>query len=71
MLFRPEEIHGASGIGEVIEPVPKGDWCECNQTFGVGFLYCTVLHFHSDRRPTVKTWCIDLNNFTRKEPADR
>jgi hypothetical protein len=25
ILFRPEEIHGASGIGYVFEPFPKRD----------------------------------------------
>ena len=25
MLFRPEEVHGASGIPDVIKPFPKGD----------------------------------------------
>jgi hypothetical protein len=25
VLFRPEEVHGASGIPDVIKPFPKGD----------------------------------------------
>jgi hypothetical protein len=71
MLFRPEEIHGASGIREVVEPLPKRDGCISNQTFRFGPLEFTILHYHSDRRSTVKTRSIDLDTFAWKKPADR
>jgi hypothetical protein len=71
ILFRPEEIHGASGIGNVFEPFSKGDAGICDQAFGFCAEHSSVLHFHSNRRATIKTGCIDTDCFTREKPADR
>jgi len=49
MLFRPEEIHGASGIGSVFEPFSKRDARVCDQAFRFGTLHNPVLHFHPNR----------------------
>ena len=71
MFFRPEEIHCASGIGDVFEPLPKRDRCVRYQAFRFGTLDYTILHLHSDRQPTVETGGVDLNRLSWKEPADR
>jgi hypothetical protein len=71
MLFRPEEIHGTSGIGQVFEPLPERDASICDQTFRFCSLYHPVFHFNFNRRSAVKTWSIDLDCFSRKKPADR
>jgi hypothetical protein len=48
MLSRPEEVDGASGIGNVFDPLPKRYRCVPYQTFGFGTLDDTVFHLHSD-----------------------
>jgi hypothetical protein len=35
VLFRPEEVHGASGIGTVLEPLPEGHSHITNHILGV------------------------------------
>jgi len=45
MFFRPEEIHGASGKGEVTKPFSKGDGRIGDDPFRLLFKYLTVLHF--------------------------
>ena len=71
MLFRPEEIHGASGIGNIIEPLPERYGCIGYQTFWFGTLDRTIFHHHPHGRSAIKTRSIDLDCFSRKEPADR
>ena len=71
MLFRPEEIHGTSGIGQVGEPILKGNRGISHDTFRFSFQDCAILHFHSDWRTAIQTGSIDLHCFTREKPADR
>ena len=71
MLFRPEEIHGTSGIGQIVEPIPKGNTRISHDTFRFSVQNNTVFHFHFDRRTAIQTGRIDLHGFTRKKPADR
>jgi len=49
VVSRPEEVHGASGIGNVVEPLPKRYRYVPHQTFGFGTLDDTILQLHSDR----------------------
>jgi hypothetical protein len=71
VLFRPKEIHCASGIREVVKPLPKRHRGVGHKTFGVGALQLTIFHFNFDRRSTIETRGIDLNDLSRKQPADR
>jgi hypothetical protein len=71
VFLRPKEIHRASGIREVAKPLPKRDRGVGHKTFGVGALQLTIFHFNSDRRSTIETRGIDLNDLSRKQPADR
>jgi len=71
MFFRPEEIHGASGVREVGEPILEGNGGISDQSLRSRAPYLTILHFKQDRRTTIETWCIDPDNFAGKKPADR
>jgi hypothetical protein len=71
MFFRPEEIHGASGVREVAEPILGSNGGVSDQSLRSRAPYLTILHFKQDRRTTIETWCIDPDDFARKKPADR
>jgi hypothetical protein len=71
VLFRPEEIHRASGIREVFVPFPHGNSDISHHPFGLDSEEDAILDIHPDRQPTIQTGCIDLNSFPRKKPADR
>ena len=71
MVFRPEEVHGASGIGWVFKPFPERHRDIRHQTFRLGSKDLPVSNLHSNREPTVETGSIDLNCFPREKPADR
>jgi len=71
MLFRPEEIHGASGIGQVIEPILKGNTRISHNTFRFSVQDCSILHFYPDRRTAIQTGSFDLDCLAWKKPADR
>jgi hypothetical protein len=70
VLFRPEEIHGASGIGEIVEPFPERSRSISYYTFRLNTLDDTFFHFHSDWQPTIKAGSINLDGFAWKKPAD-
>jgi hypothetical protein len=48
VLFRPEEIHGASAIGKVLEPFPERYRCVADHTFRLGLLDQAVFHLHPE-----------------------
>ena len=71
MLFRPEEIHGTSGVREIVEPIPKGNGYIPHYAFRFSIPDYAILHFHSDRRTTIQTGSINPDCFSREKPADR
>jgi len=71
MLFRPEEIHGTSGVREIVEPIPKGYRYISHYTFRIRILNYAILHLHSDRRTAIQTGSINPDCFSREKPADR
>jgi hypothetical protein len=71
MLFRPEEVHRASGIGSVFKPFPKGHSHIAHQTFRLGSKNFSITDLHPIREPTIEAGSIDLDRFPWKEPADR
>jgi hypothetical protein len=71
MLFRPEEIHGASGIWQVFEPILKRNRCISHYTLRFCAQYFSILYFDSDRKTTIQTGGINLYCFAGKKPADR
>jgi hypothetical protein len=70
MLFRPKEVHRASGIRGIFKPLPKRNSHICHQTFGFGSKELPVPDLHLHREPTIETGSIDLDCFPWKEPAD-
>ena len=66
VLFRPEEIHGASGKGDVLEPLPEGDGYISDQPVRLGVLEDAVPGSHADRRSAIETGTIDLDRLSRK-----
>jgi hypothetical protein len=71
ILFRPEEIHGASGIGDVFEPFPKGDGGISDRACGFRTEHHPVLHFHPNWQAAIQTGRLDPDRFPGKKPADR
>ena len=71
MLFRPEEIHGTSGIGQVVKPLPKRYAGVSHDAFRLGIQDGAIFHLDSDRFATIQTGGIYLNFLARKQPADR
>jgi hypothetical protein len=70
VLFRPEEIHGASGIGYVFEPLPEGYGYIGQNLRGFDIEELTIPYFHPNRESTIQAGGFDLNGFSGKEPAD-
>jgi hypothetical protein len=71
MPFRPEEVHGASGIRDVLEPLPVRHSYITHQLFGLCPQNDSIPNLHLDGLSTIKTRQIDLNRLSRKKPADR
>ncbi len=71
MLFRPEEIHCASGIGRVFEPFPEGNSDISDHAFRFRAQDAAVTHFQNNRKSAVKTWTIHPNRLAGEKPADR
>ena len=70
MFFRLEEIHCASGIRQVIPPLPKRNRHVCGNAFRGGLKNGPVSNFYANVESTVQTRAIDTNRFTWKQPAD-
>ncbi len=70
VFFRPEEVHGASGITDVFVPIPKWNGHVPHDTFRFGIQNNSISHLHPNRQPAIQTWCIYPHRFPWKEPAD-
>jgi hypothetical protein len=70
MLFRPEEIHGRSGIGNIFEPFTEWYRYISHQPWWLRLEDFTILHFHLDGLPTIQTRCVNLHLFSGKQPAN-
>jgi hypothetical protein len=71
VLFRPEEVHGASGIADILIPSPERNGHMSNDTVRFGVQEGAILHLQPNRQPAIQTGRINSDCFTRKEPADR
>jgi len=69
MLFRPEEIHGASGIGEVFIPFPHGNSYISHQSFRFNAEENAVFDIHPHGQPAIQTGGIDPDGLPGKKPA--
>ncbi len=71
MIFRPEEIHCASGIRNVVPPFPQRNRHIGGDAFRIGMKYSPVSNLYGNGESAVQTWAIDANSLTWKKPADR
>ena len=71
MLFRPEEIHGASRVGQIVEPLFEGNGSVSNDALRLGLLNRPVFHLHPDGITAIQAGRIDPHALARKKPADR
>ncbi len=71
MFFRPEEVHGASGIAEVFVPPPKGHSHVPHDIFRFGNQDVSILDLDTNHQPAIQTGAVDPYSLARKEPADR
>jgi hypothetical protein len=44
MLFRPEEVHGASGITDIFIPLPEWNSHVCHDAVRLGNLYFPIFN---------------------------
>jgi hypothetical protein len=70
MFFRPEEMHGASGAREVVEPLPKRNSHVTRYTLWLGVDDLSIADFYSNGETAIQTRAINANYFAWKEPAD-
>jgi hypothetical protein len=71
VLFRPEEIHRASGIRKVFIPFPHGNSHISRHPFRLNPEEDAVLNIYPDGQPAIQTGCVYPNNLPGKKPADR
>jgi hypothetical protein len=71
VLLRPEEVHGASRIGDILEPLPEGHSDIPDHILGLGFQNHSIADLYPDGFSTIEARRIDLNRLSRKKPADR
>jgi hypothetical protein len=71
MLFRPEEVHGASGVSWIFKPFPKRNRDIGHVSRGVFIQYFAVSEHHSEWFTAIETRKIYGYRLARKEPADR
>jgi hypothetical protein len=71
MLFRPEEMNSTSRERPVLGPSTQGDINISMNSGRVLTFYVTITHYDAHGLTAIQTWCINLNRFSRKGPADR
>jgi hypothetical protein len=71
MPFRPEEVHGRSGISDVFKPFPERNGYIGHVSEGFFIQDPAVLEHDLKRFTTVQTREIYRYLFAREEPADR
>ena len=70
MLFRPEDVHGASGIGDVVEPLGEWNSYVSYYPLRVGAKENAVSYLHMEWLPAIQTGGIYTDYLSRKKPAD-
>jgi hypothetical protein len=70
MLFRPEEIHGASGIRKVFVPFPHGNSHISHHPFRLNMEENAIFYIHPHGQSAIQAGCIDPDGPPGKKPAD-
>jgi len=71
VFFRPEEVHGASGKGQLPSPLAERHGDMANDRVGFGGDDGAIPHLDMHRFTAVEARCINSYQFPRCEPADR
>jgi hypothetical protein len=71
VLFRPEEVHGTSGTGKVLEPLPEGDRHIPDHILGFYPQHDSIPDLHLNGLSTIEARGIDSNRLAGKKPAER
>jgi hypothetical protein len=71
VLFRPEEVHGTSGTGHVLEPFPEWYSHVSNDISGFCFQENPISDFNLNGFSAIQARGIDANRFAGEKPADR
>ena len=71
MPFRPEEVHGRSGMSDVFKPFPERNGHIGHVSGGLFVQDPAVTEHDLQRFTTIQTGKIHRYRFTREEPADR
>ena len=71
MFFRPEEIHGTSGIRDILQPLGDGNRNVADEFRHIGGYNYAIRYLQPNGFAAIQTDRIHLNRFTRKQPADR
>jgi hypothetical protein len=71
MPFQPEEVHGTSGIRDVLEPLPVGYSYITHHLLGLCPQNDSIPNLHLNGLSTIQARGIDSNRFAGKKPADR
>jgi hypothetical protein len=71
VFFRPEEIHGTSGIRDVLEPLPEGNGHVSHHISGFCLQNDPIPDLHPNGLSTIQARGIDLNRLAREKPANR
>jgi len=71
VFFRPEEIHRASSVRDVVKPLPEGNGHIGDQAFGLGVKNYSITDFDANWESAIQTGTIYADRFSWKEPADR
>jgi hypothetical protein len=71
IVFRPEEVDSASGVRPVFGPPAQGNIHIPADPGRISIFDYPVPHDNPQRPAAIETGRIDLNRFSRKDPADR
>ena len=71
MLFRPEEMNTASGVRPIFCPLVQGNVNITTDFSGFMVFYLSVTHNYAHGLTAIQARSVDLNRFSREDPADR
>lgn len=71
MFFRPEEVHGTSGEGDIGQPFYKRHRYVADNFSRFLLLYFAVTYIDTDRFAAIRARRFDVDCFSGKKPADR
>jgi hypothetical protein len=71
VLFRPEEVHRASGTGSILEPLPERYSHIADHILGFYLQNDSIPDLHVYGLSAIEAGGIDANRFAGKKPADR